>query len=109
MTEEARSVPDDIARRSPLQVAVARWSRPVWLGLSLVGGAVIVLLLANPGAHGLDAIAYWSIDPANPYGGAAGNLNAPASIRYAPPFILAVLPVHALPWPVFLTGWTILC
>jgi hypothetical protein len=78
-------------------------------GSSLAGGAVVVLLLANPGAHALDAIAYWSIDPANPYASAVGNLNAMDSIRYAPPFILVMLPAHALPWPVFITGWTILC
>ena len=91
------------------QRLLVRWSRPAWLGLSLVGGAIVVLILANPDAHGLDAIAYWSINPADPYGSAAGNLNAMGSLRYAPPFVLALLPLHALPWPVFVTGWSLVC
>jgi len=109
MSDEARSMPDEVGRGSPLRVAVARWARPAWLGLSLVGGAVVLLILANPDAHGLDAIAYWSINPADPYGSATANLNAPGSLRYAPPFILALLPAHALPWPVFVTLWTLIC
>jgi hypothetical protein len=97
----------EVERR--VRAAVSRWARPAWLGMSLVGGAVIVLLLANPDSHGLDAIAYWSINPSNPYSSALGNLNAMDSIRYAPPFILALLPAHLLPWSVFITGWTLLC
>lgn len=97
----------EVDRRA--RAAVMRWAQPTWLGLSIVGGVVIVLLLVNPNGHGLDAIAYWSINPSNPYGSALGNLNAMDSIRYAPPFILALLPAHQLPWSVFITGWTLLC
>jgi Glycosyltransferase family 87 len=92
-----------------LKTAFLRWERPIWLGLSLVGGGIVVLLLANPTSHGLDAISYWTIDPANPYAGAIGNLNAPVAMRYAPPFVLALLPAQNLSWPVFVTGWTLLC
>jgi hypothetical protein len=98
-----------LRRGSPLRVALDRWSRPAWLGLTLVGSAVVFLILTNPDAHGLDSIAYWSINSADPYGSAAGNLNAMGSLRYAPPFVLALLPAHALSWPVFVTLWAAVC
>jgi glycosyl transferase family 87 len=96
-------------RGLPLQVAVDRWSRPAWLGLTLVGAAVVVLILANPEAHGLDARGYWSFDPADPYREAVGNLNALTAFRYAPPIALVLEPLHALPWPVFVTLWSVIC
>ncbi len=88
---------------------IARWLRPALVGLSLVGAAVVVLILANPDAHGLDARGYWAFDPADPYREAVGNLNATTAFRYAPPVALLLAPLHALPWPVFVTGWSLLC
>lgn len=70
---------------------------------------MVVLILANPDAHGLDARGYWAFDPADPYREAVGNLNATTAFRYSPPVALVLAPLHALPWPVFVTGWTLLC
>ena len=86
----------------------ARWQSPIWLGLSIVGGTVILLLLANPDAHGIDARGYWAFDPANPYAEAVGNLNAETAFRYGPPIALAFLPFHALSWTAFITVWTVI-
>jgi len=51
---------------------------------------------------------YWSFNPADPYAAAEGNLDATVAFRYAPPVAVLFLPLHALPWPVFITGWTLL-
>jgi hypothetical protein len=85
----------------------ARWRSPLRLALSIVGAAVIALLLANPDAHGIDARGYWAFDPANPYAEAVGNLNAQTAFRYGPPIALAFLPFHALSWTAFITTWTL--
>jgi hypothetical protein len=85
-----------------------RWRAPIRVGLSVIGGAVIVALLLNPDAHGIDARGYWAFDPANPYAEAVGNLNAETAFRYAPPIALAFLPFHALSWTAFITIWTLL-
>ena len=76
-------------------------------GLSVVGAVVLILLLANPDAHGLDARGYWSFDPANPYREAFGNLNALTAFRYAPPIALAFMPLQVLPWVPWITLWTL--
>ena len=102
-------MPDYVRRWSFLRFAVARWSRPVWLSLTLVGGAIVVLILASPNAHGVDARGYWSFELTDPYRGAFGNLQAFTAFRYAPPIALLFMPLHALPWPVFVTSWSLLC
>ena len=90
-------MPDYVRRWSFLRFAVARWSRPVWLSLTLVGGAIVVLILASPNAHGVDARGYWSFELTDPYRGAFGNLQAFTAFRYAPPIALLFMPLHALP------------
>jgi len=85
-----------------------RWRSPIRLALSVIGGIVIVLLLANPDAHGIDARGYWSFDPANPYASAVGNLNAETAFRYGPPIALAFMPFQALSWTAFITIWTLI-
>ena len=52
--------------------------------------------------RGIDAISYWSFDPARPYVQAMGNPSASVAFRYAPPIALLQTPFHALPWPAFL-------
>jgi glycosyl transferase family 87 len=85
-----------------------RWRSPIRLALSVIGGIVIVLLLANPDAHGIDARGYWAFDPANPYASAVGNLNAQTAFRYGPPIALAFIPFQALSWTAFITVWTLI-
>jgi hypothetical protein len=72
-----------------------------------VGIAVLFVLLVNPSAHGSDAYGYWSFDPVSPYSQAMGNTDASVAFRYAPPVALLLMPLHAIPWPLFITGWTI--
>jgi hypothetical protein len=85
-----------------------RIRRPVRHALSIVGLVGLLVLLLNPDAHGSDAYGYWSFDAADPYALARGNVDAPVAFRYSPPIALLFLPFHALPWPVFITGWTLL-
>lgn len=88
---------------------VERWRRPAFLGLSLVGAVIVVALVLNPDAHGLDARGYWAFDPSDPYREAVGNLNAVTAFRYAPPVALAFMLLQALSWPAFITLWTVVC
>jgi Glycosyltransferase family 87 len=74
-------------------------------------GAIIACLVLA-GAHalglintGVDAHAYWAADPFDPYGG-----TRPAeqdAYFYAPPFAQILGPLHLLPWPAFITLWTL--
>ena len=79
---------------------------PVKIALSIVGAIALAWVLANPDRHGTDAYAYWSFDPLHPYAGAFYNLDASGTFRYSPPLVLALAPLHALPWPAFLALWT---
>jgi len=88
--------------------AWVRLRRPARDGLSVVGVIALALLVLNPWAHGADAYAYWSFDPADPYALARGRLDNPGAFLYSPPIALIFLPAHALSWPVFATGWTLL-
>ncbi len=96
-----------VAMRATAGLLWLRWRAPIRLALSVVGAVIILLLLANPDAHGIDARGYWAFDPANPYAEAIGNLNAETAFRYGPPIALAFLPFHALSWPAFITIWTL--
>src|SRR5262245_59939141 len=98
-------------RTRDLQYPAARlWARcrsPVRLALSVIGGAIILLLLLTPDSHGIDARGYWAFDPANPYAEAIGNLNAETAFRYGPPIALAFMPLQALSWTALITVWTL--
>src|SRR6185503_5545114 len=55
---------------------------------------------------GVDAYAYWTADPSNPY-----TASAPGSSQaffYSPAFAQLTAPIHALPWTVFIAAWTVL-
>jgi len=75
------------------------------------GAIIACLVLALGHAFGLiqtgvDAHAYWAADPFDPYGG-----TRPAeqdAYFYAPPFAQLLGPLHAIPWPWFITLWTLL-
>jgi hypothetical protein len=74
------------------------------------GAIVACLLLAVLHLFGLlqigvDAYAYWTVDPSNPY-----TAYAPGSARayfYSPVFAQLTAPIHLLPWPVFIALWTV--
>ena len=85
-----------------------RVRRPLRDGLSVVGLVGLAILLVNPDAHGQDAHAYWAFDPADPYALSHGTVTARDAFLYSPAISQLFVPVHALPWPVFITGWTLL-
>ncbi len=92
-------------------MAAALWlqfRRPVRHALSVVGLVGLIVLLLNPDAHGQDAHAYWSFDPADPYALSHGTVTAQDAFLYSPAVALLFVPFHALPWTVFITGWTLL-
>lgn len=93
-----------IARSIEPHLRVVR--RASWLALSILGVAVLVLLLINSDQRGSDALSYWRIDLEHPYRDAIGNLSAPVAFRYSPPLALLAAPFGALPWLVFLWLWT---
>ena len=74
------------------------------------GAIVACLLLAV--AHllglldfGVDAYAYWTVDPAHPY-----SASTPGAFRayfYSPAFAQLTSPIHLLPWQVFIAVWTV--
>ena len=54
---------------------------------------------------GVDAYAYWTVDPSSPYGA-----SAPGTFRaffYSPAFAQLTAPIHLLPWQVFIAIWTV--
>ncbi len=87
---------------------LARFVAPAWVALSVVGAVALLWVLINPEGRGTDAYSYWYWDPQDPYREAFGNVDASHALRYAPPFALAVLPLHALAFGPFLWVWTAL-
>jgi hypothetical protein len=75
------------------------------------GAIVACLVLAVAHAFGVlstgvDAHAYWAADPFDPYG-----VTQPAvqdAYFYTPAFAQLLGPLHLLPWPWFITLWTLL-
>jgi hypothetical protein len=74
------------------------------------GAIVACLVLAIAHLFGLldigvDAYAYWTVDPSNPY-----TASAPGSAQaffYSPAFAQLTAPIHLLPWQVFIASWTV--
>jgi hypothetical protein len=85
-----------------------RIRRPVRDALSVVGLGGLIILLLNPDAHGQDAHAYWAFDLGDPYTLSQGSLTARDGFLYSPVAAQLFAPFHALPWPVFITAWTLL-
>jgi hypothetical protein len=69
----------------------------------LIFGLYLVLVAAPAkGSLAFDAVAYWQVNLARPYGGNVGDLGF---FAYAPPIALLAAPLGALPWQVFIVGW----
>jgi hypothetical protein len=65
-------------------------------------GYVFLVLAPGAGTVGLDAYAYWSLDPSDVYGRAQGAVLGPGAFRYSPLIAQAVMPFGELPWGTFL-------
>ena len=89
---------DDLAdrlRRDP--------GRILHLGLSVLGLAFLIGTVIPP--NGYDALAYWLVDPLDPYARVGVDLEGKdeGAFRYAP--VMALPPFELLPWPVFRYSW----
>ena len=79
--------------------------RALFHGLVLAGWLFVFLNIPKfiaTGLPGRDAIAYWSVDLANPY---AGGLDTFGYFPYSPPAAQIASLFHLLPWPVFIGLW----
>jgi hypothetical protein len=86
--------------------SVDRWRRPVWLGLTIFGGLAVAWFVINPAYHGFDTLAYWFVDPAEPYRLAGdGALGGGGVFRYSPTAALLIAPLHVLPWQLAVNLW----
>jgi hypothetical protein len=81
-----------------------RYKRPLLHGTSIAGILLLVYIFVTVPGPGYDAFAYWHLDLHNLYPAFEGF----GAYRYPPPFAQLVAPLGALPWPVFLAGWTIM-
>jgi hypothetical protein len=97
--EEPDSGRGGVVRR--MQPLARRWSKPVLLGTSLAGIALVAYLFATVIGPGYDAYAYWNADLSNLYPATNGF----AAYRYPPPFAQLAWPLGLLPWEVFLAIW----
>lgn len=75
------------------------------LGIAGLLFAAYLFAVVAPGARtvGFDAYAYWSVDPAAPYGRVAGELGA---FPYSPVAVRLFGPAALLTWPAFWFAWT---
>jgi len=72
--------------------------------IGLVFGAYLFLVSeAQKGSAAYDIVAYYLVNPANPYTGA--NVGDLGFFGYAPPIALLLAPFQALPWLWFVTLW----
>ncbi len=112
MTKQLTAPGSSLAVRPPRW----RWSgrsltperrRLLWFAATVESLLVAMVILAFQGGRGwgLDAWAYWSVDPVHPYSQTVGSYGA---FLYAPPVAQLFALLGQLPWPVFLVGWTAL-
>jgi hypothetical protein len=83
----------------------------VWGLLVALGLVVVMTALADPFdpqsvGPGQDARAYWAAPLDAPY--VPGSVGHESAYLYSPAFLVALSPVRALPWPLFVAAWTIL-
>jgi hypothetical protein len=93
--------------------AIERWRRPLTvLGLLLAIALVAVMALTaepfDPDGYGpgQDARAYWAVPLDAPY--VPGSVGHESAYLYSPAFLQAMMPLRALPFPLFLAAWTVL-
>jgi hypothetical protein len=81
--------------------------RLLWFAATVESVLVAIVILGFQGGRGwgLDAWAYWGVDPVHPYSQTVGSYGA---FLYGPPIAQLFAVAGQLPWPVFLTGWTAL-
>jgi hypothetical protein len=81
--------------------------RLLWFAATVESILVALVILGFQGGRGwgLDAWAYWGVDPIHPYSQTVGSYGA---FLYAPPIAQLFAVAGNLPWPVFLTAWTVL-
>ena len=82
----------------------------VWGVLVAVGLVALMMALAEPFAPdsfgpGHDARAYWAAPLDDPY--VPGSVGEESAYLYSPAFLVALSPLRALSWPLFLGIWTI--
>ena len=83
----------------------------VWGLLVAVVLVVVMTALADPFdpqsvGPGQDARAYWAAPLDAPY--VPGSVGHESAYLYSPAFLVALSPLRALPWPLFVAAWTIL-
>ena len=94
-----------LARLRPGSNLTPRARRLLWFAATVESLLVALVILAFQGGRGwgLDAWAYWSVDPVHPYSQTVGSYGA---FLYGPPIAQVFGVLGQLPWPVFLVGWT---
>jgi hypothetical protein len=100
-----------VSTRSPAAAGTAAaaaapprgWGRLGRDGLFLVAVIVDAWLIAVPGPTfgPADALSWWTIDLADPYGQAVGSMTGSGAFRYSPVVAQVFAPFGALPWDVF--------
>jgi hypothetical protein len=94
----------NFAHKYPLFMSVALVV--IWMMAVLVVGKIAVSVIEEPRLYGQDSHAYWLAAQGElAYSRPAGTLDA---YLYSPAFLLLIMPLTWLPWPVFLAVWTAL-
>lgn len=89
--------------RAPIRASLLRPARDgAVLACILFAAAHLIGLLPT----GVDAHTYWVANPTDPYG--TSTPGAADAFFYSPVFAQLILPIHALPWNVFIAAWTLL-
>jgi hypothetical protein len=83
----------------------------VWGLLVAIGLVIVMTALADPFepegmGPGQDARAYWAAPLDAPY--VPGSVGRESAYLYSPAFLVAMSPLRALPWPLFVAAWTVI-
>jgi len=97
------AITNALRRRLALDRIRDQPARLLWLGLTALGLAFLIATILPP--NGYDALAYWIVDPQDPYARVGVDLEGKdqGAFRYAP--VMALPPFALLPWPVFRYAW----
>lgn len=91
-------------RSASLRRTLAVWGLLVAILLVILMGALADPFEPDSFGPGHDARAYWAAPLDDPY--EPGSVGHESAYLYSPAFLVALSPLRALPWPIFLALWT---
>lgn len=86
---------------------IERWAHP-WRDAAFLVVVIVdawLLIVPGPTFGPADALSWWTINLADPYGQSVGSMTGSGAFRYSPAAAQMFAPFHLLPWDVFVAAF----